>query len=214
MRGRSVDKNLINWTQIGTFRKGIPSKFYQQYYIRFYLNLNAIILHKYHIFYKGLDGSEIPGSPCFITSIFKSCTHKLNNLCTRIIKITLLYFLYERCSYPPLNGKQIWNVTRNPLIIQSWLTKQKRFNNGIMPISGHIRQTGNKSSLSEQKTHLLGKWRGDFQFLKTYFLSTPVVKYFMRRSVEWLRGAACKEVFTPLWLMRGYFPSCCPSPML
>lgn len=66
------------------------------------------------------------------------------------------------------------------------------------------------SSFSEQKMHLLGKWRGDFQFLKTYFLSTLVVKYFMSQSVEWLRGAACKEVFTPLWLMRGYFPSCCP----
>lgn len=58
--------------------------------------------------------------------------------------------------------------------------------------------------------HLLWKWRGDFQFLKTYFLSTLAVKYFMSQSVEWLGGAACKEVFTPLWLMRGYFPSCCP----
>lgn len=66
------------------------------------------------------------------------------------------------------------------------------------------------SPFSEQKMHLLGKWRGDFQFLKTYFLSTLVVKYFMSQSVEWLGGAACKEVFTPLWLMRGYFPSCCP----
>ena len=33
----------------------------------------------------------------------------------------------------------------------------------------------------------------------------------MRLDAEWLRGPACKEVFTPLWLMRGYFSSCCPT---
>lgn len=81
-------KNLINWTQIGKFRKGILLKFYQQYYIHFYFNLNAIILYKDHIFLEGLDWSEIPGSPCFITSIFKSCTHKRK----RIIKIVRLCF--------------------------------------------------------------------------------------------------------------------------
>lgn len=70
--------------------------------------------------------------------------------------------------------------------------------------------SGFMSSFSEQKMHLLGEWRGDVQFLKTYFLSTLVVKYFMSQSVERLKGAACKEVFTPLWLMRGYFPGCCP----
>lgn len=61
---------------------------------------------------------------------------------------------------------------------------------------GTVRE--HKLPLREQKMHLLGKLKGDFLFLKTYFLSTLAVKYFMRPCVEWLRGAACKEVFTPL----------------
>lgn len=68
----------------------------------------------------------------------------------------------------------------------------------------HITQVTNKrykSLISEQKNGIYlhnERGEGDFQFLKTYFLSTLLVKYFMSLSVERLRGPACKEVFTPL----------------
>lgn len=56
----------------------------------------------------------------------------------------------------------------------------------------------------------LGNEGETFNFLKPISCQHRWLNISWARVLEWLGGAACKEVFTPLWLIRGYFPSCCP----